>query len=261
MRATSTRLGSIIVTLTGAIKHLERLVSDNSPAILSGVAVAGTVATAVLTGRASIKAVRRLENEPPFELDRRNAIEKVWKLYIPPVATGVLTITCIIGANRIGNRRAVAMAAAFAISEQAFEDYKLKVVEKLGRNKERNARDELAQEQVDRNPVSSREVVIVAGKDVLCCDLYTGRYFYSDMESLRKAQNDLNAKVFNWNYASLTDFYELIGLPLTSVSDELGWNLDKPLELEFSTVMSEDNRPCIAVSFKMVPIRDYYRIH
>jgi hypothetical protein len=61
-------------------------------------------------------------------------------------------------------------------------------------------------------------------------------------------------------YASLSDFYHLIGLPSTSFSDEVGWTSDKLLELEISTVLSEDERPCLSIGFNVAPIRNYYKI-
>ena len=251
------------MSFTSIAKHVEKFTVDNSPAILSAVAVTGTVTTAFLTGKATLKATTLMAGEVINGEESYGAKEftrRHWKLYIPPVATGALTIACIVGANRIGTRRAAAMAAAYSLSERAFSEYREKIIEKLGATKEQAARDDLAQDRVKKNPVSKAEV-IVAGGDVLCYEAFTGRYFKSDMETLKKAQNDLNYKVLNDYYASLSDFYELLGLPRTSISEDLGWNCDKMLELEFSTVMSDDGRPCISIEYHVEPIRDYYRIH
>ena len=95
---------------------------------------------------------------------------------------------------------------------------------------------------------------------VLCYEAYTGRYFLCDMETLRKAQNDINHQVLNDSYASLSDLYDLIGLPHNTNSDEVGWNSDKLLELQFSAVISEGGRPCISVDFAVAPVRHYYRL-
>ncbi len=95
----------------------------------------------------------------------------------------------------------------------------------------------------------------------MCFDMYTGRLFLSDMETLKKAQNDVNYDVLNNFYASLTDFYDKIGLAKTTTSDDVGWNSDKMLELTFSTTMSDDQRPCLAMTFAVEPIRNFHRIH
>lgn len=255
-----------------------KLVADNSPVILSAIAVTGTVMTAVLTGKASFKAALIIdENEPVIgvkrnsetndvemdnaPLDIRQKVDLVWKLYIPAAGTAAMTIFCTIAANRIGMRRAAALASAYKISEKAWGEYKDKVIETIGRKKEEAVRDEVAQDRVDNNPVSKTNLIVTGGGKELCFEEFTGRYFETDVQSLRKAQNDINHQVNNSYYASLTDFYDLIGLPRTSLSDEFGWNSDELLELEFSTTMSKDERPCISIGFRAVPIRDYHRVH
>ena len=245
-------------------KQFEKFVQDNSPSILTAIGVVGTISTAYLTGKASFKAVRVLDvaardlerrNDPP--LSRREEVEVVWKFYIPAIGTGAMTIACIVCANRIGNRRAAAMAAAYSLSEKAFAEYKEKVVEKIGENKERAVRDELAQDRVNRTPKT--EVIISGGGEVLCYDEYSGRYFESSMEEIKKAQNDTNYRIINDGFASLGDFYERLGLPSTKYSEEVGWNTDHPLEITFSTTMSDDQKPCLAMDYRTVPTRGYNR--
>lgn len=253
------------MTLSNIAHKAEKIISDNSPLILTGIAVTGTITTALLAGRASFKAAQILADdlhyrEPGDEATPRDKLEMTWKLYIPAVGAGVTTVICIIASNRIGTRRAAAMAAAYSISEKAFAEYKDKVVERLGDAKEQKIRDEIAQDQVNRNPVSTREVIITGNGDVLCYDSITGRYFQSNVESLRKAQNDVNHQILMNMYASLNDFYQEIGLPVTPYSNEVGWNADNLLELKFSTVLSEDGRPCISVNYAISPIRDYFRL-
>lgn len=246
-------------------QRASKFAADNSPAILTAIGVTGALTTAYLTGKASFKAARLIDETETFEkraLDPRDKVELVWKLYIPAAATGLVTVVSIIGANQIGTRRAAALATAMTISEKAFSEYKDKVVERLGQKKEQSVRDEIAQETVDRNPISqTKEIIIAAGGDVPCFDRYSGRYFKSDIETMKKAQNDLNYQVVNHMYASLSDFYDLINLPPTGYSDEVGWNTDKLMELEFSATIGENGQPIIVIDFQATPVRDYHRFH
>jgi hypothetical protein len=57
--------------------------------------------------------------------------------------------------------------------------------------------------------------------------------------------------------ASLSMFYEEIGLPPTPYTDSVGWNMNNHMEVKLSTVMSVDNRPCIAIDFSKQPLPDY----
>ena len=253
------------MTFSEVFSRVEKLTMDNAPSICTAIGVVGTVSTAYLTGKASIKAARIIdrEREQWNSRDPFASMEKfklVWTLYIPPVGVCVVTVIAIIGANRIGSRRAAALAAAYSISEKAFTEYKEKVVERLGEKKERVFRDDIAQDQVNRNPVGKREVIITGNGDVLCYDSLTGRYFNSSIESLRRAENTINKKILADNYASLTDFYDLVGLSSTTISEEVGWNLDNGLELDFSTVLSEDDKPCVVVNYKVSPVRYYYKL-
>lgn len=253
------------------LKNIEKFAIDNSPTILTTIGVLGVVGTAVLTHKAATKAaliVREEEDKlwsthplPHTEVEGKERVKLTWKLYISPVAAGGVTVGCIIMANRIGSKRAAAVAAAYAISEKAYSEYREKVVEKIGEAKERNIRDEVAHDQIARNPQSESNVVIVGNGNVLCCDLFSMRYFDSSVEDLKKAQNDTNYQVLNDSYASLSDFYDRVGLPRTDVSDEIGWNCDKLMELEFTTVLSEDGRPCVAFRFQAHPIRGYHSLH
>jgi hypothetical protein len=249
--------------ITQILKTFEKFAVDNSPLLLTSIGAVGTIATAVLTGKAAYKAalILNVGERDVDDIPNKEKIQLVWPLFVPPIVSAGLTITCIIAANRIGSRRAAALAVAYTISEKAFDEYRAKVVEKLGVNKERAARDEVAQERINNNPVGNTEVIITGGGDVLCYDVYTGRYFRSDMETLRQAQNGLNYDLLNHGYASLNDFYNNIGLASTTAGDEVGWNSDTLLELRFSTTMSDDQKPCISIEFTVVPVRNYFRTH
>jgi len=229
----------------------EKVLRDHSPSVLTALGVSGTISTAYLAARASWYARGRLESKSPY-MTKREVLEEVWDLYIPAVSAGTFTIVCIIGAARINSRRAAAAYSVMAISEKALEEYRDKVVETIGERKEKGIRDSIALDRVEGNPPN--HILITGGGEVLCCELYTGRYFTSDMESLRKAQNDINARLISQMYASLHDFYYILGLPATTDSGKIGWESDKMLQLEFTTVMSTDNRPCIAFDYNYTKI-------
>jgi hypothetical protein len=248
------------VNFSEQANRVGKLIADNSPAILTAVGAVGVVSTAFLTGKATFKAadiIRREQQE--FTLDAKDKVELVWKEYIPAVATGAVSVAAIVFANRVGSRRAAAVATAYTLTEKAYAEYRQKIVEKIGGKKEEEYRAEIAQERVNDNPVS-QSVVIIGGGTVLCYEPFTGRYFMSSVEDLKKAQNDTNYQILHDGYASLGDFYDRVGLPKTGVSDEIGWNAEnRQLELRFAAVMSDDQRPCISVEFNHEPIRSFYR--
>jgi len=253
-------------------------VGDNSPTILTAVAVAGVISTAFLAVRATPEALRRIEKERArlgkedmrFTVERANEIPYVdlsafgvikvtWRGYIPAMTMGLATVTCIIGANTVSTKRNAAMISAYSLTDQAFREYREKVASTFGENKEVGVRDAIAKDRVDRDPVTNKEVIITGGGEVLCYDSITGRYFQSTVEIIRKAQNDINAATIFDGYASQNDFYDMIGLPATAMGEELGWRTDHMLEVRFSSSLAADGRPCLSIEYDQQPIRDFYK--
>lgn len=254
------------------IKRTELLLAENASTILTSVGIVGTVATAVLTGRATFKAAEVIaeKEENRFEtlvvdevalLTKREQFKLVWPLYIPAVSVGTITVTSIFFANRITTKKAAALAAAYGISEKAFSEYKEKVVEQLGGKKEIALRDQIAQDRVTKDPVDGREIILVGTGDVLCYDAYSGRYFQSTIENIKKAENKVNYEILHHMYASLSMFYDEIGIPPTSISDDLGWNSDHILDVTYSSTLSSDGRPCISIDFGVAPVVGYTKLY
>lgn len=233
------------------VRKIDLVTRKHSPAILSAIGVSGTIATAYFTGKASFEARHIIEEEQERYIEAQSSLTKkemiklVWPLYIPAVISGAATITCIIMATRIGSRRTAAIASAYSISEKAFMEYKDKVVEQIGPKKEQAIRDSIAQDRVTNN----NPIIVSGSGSVLCYEMHTGRYFQSDIESLKKAMNEINAMMIRENEANLNDFYYLIGIPQTSSSSAIGWTSDKLMDIHFSAVIAEDGRPCIAFDY------------
>lgn len=257
-----------------------RLVSDNSPAILTSIGVTGTVTTAYLSGKASFRAVEIIAKEWAAETDRRiteegggipgtiepvtftlrERVEMVWPEYIPAFGVGALTVIAIVTANRLSSREAAALAAAYGVSERALTEYREKVVDKYGESKDRAVRDEIAQDRVTANPPKPGTKLPGDGP-VLCMDGISGRYFMGSMEIVKRAENDVNFGIIHHMYASLSSFYEKIGLSPTSLSDEMGWNTNAPVQLSVSTALAPDDIPCLVVDFHNMPTVNYTNLY
>lgn len=240
---------------------------ENSSGILTGIGVTGVVTTAIFTGRASFKAAELIENDrrnrvdvDQPEQDLKDKVKLVWPLYIPPVAVGITTIAAILMANHEASKKIAALTVASSISERTLQEYKAKVIERFGENKAVGVRDSIAQDRVNKTPMTGKETIIVENGDVLCFDMHSGRYFHSSMEKLRRAENKINFEILNHMYASLSSFYDEVGLAPTSYSDDVGWNGNEIFEITFSSVISPDGRPCIAYDFARAPFAEYSRL-
>ncbi len=91
------------------------------------------------------------------------------------------------------------------------------MIETIGEKKEQTVRDAIANDRINKNPVSRREVIITEKGNTLCYDAISGRYFKSDIDKLKKAENELNRRMRDEMYISLNEFYYEIGLNPTKI--------------------------------------------
>lgn len=244
--------------LQKAVLKLTTAATANSPTILTAVSVAGLVTTTVLAVKATPKALRLLDLEPP-NLTKKEVIKTTWKCYIPTVAMGGLTIGCIICANSINLRRNAALASVYSLAETSLKEYQAKVVETFGENKAQKVKDDVAKDLIKNNPVKDQEVIITGNGETLCYDSFSGRYFKSNMDKINKAENAINKALLNENFISLNEVYYELGLPNNKVGDEVGWTNydDGSVNFHFSSQLSEDGTPCLVIDFQIGPRYDY----
>lgn len=249
------------------VKNLGGAFSKNSSTILTAVSVAGLFTTAILAVKATPKAIRLLEEEledRESELDdawadvepltKLEVIKIAWRPYVPAAAICLATIGCIIGANHISLRRNAALASLYGITEAAFKEYRTKVVETIGQNKELKVRDEISADRVKKNPVGTNEIIFTGKGEVLCYDSLSGRYFKSDIEQIRRTVNELNKNLLNDMFLTLNELYYALGLAGTKLGDEMGWDLDKGLlDISFSFSGSEEGEPCLVLNYTVSP--------
>ena len=264
------------------IKTISRGIEEHSPEILIAIGITGMISTTVLAVKATPKALllieeekRRQNNELLQEAEESgmetcdrierlktpDVIKATWKCYVPAVVTGAVSIACIIGSNSVKSKRNAALATAYKLSQAAFTEYKEQVVETIGEKKEQVIRDKVAEKTIAKDPVSNKEVFVTNGGKVLCYDSISGRYFQSDVTSIKKAVNEINATLNDDMYASLNDFYYEIGLKPTSLGDVLGWNINEGLvDISFSTQMAENDEPCLVLDYSISPRYDFSKL-
>jgi hypothetical protein len=248
------------------MNNVSSTMSKHSPEILTGIGIAGMITTTILAVKATPKALELINEERYYrdqneeeDISKLDAVKLCWKCYIPSAVTGVVSVACLIGASRVSLKRNAALATAYKLSETALTEYREKVIETIGEKKEQNVKDQVAKDRIEQNPVSKNEVIVSEKGNTLCYDVISGRYFKSDIEKIKRAENDLNKEILHsmCGYASLNDFYEEIGLPSTSLGDELGWNTSSLLDIDFSSQIADDGTPCIVVNYEVAPRYGY----
>lgn len=251
----------------------------NSPSILTGLAVAGVISTTVMAIKATPKAEKLLleakiakmdyieydkiaehpeillKDTPLPDLTALETLRIVGMTYGPTVLMGGATIGCILGANSINLKRNAALAASYALTSDTLRDYKAKTKELLGEKKEQKISDAVTGDKIKRTPVSTDKLVRTGRGETLCFEPWSGRYFLSDIEYIRKIINDMNVMLINQSFITMNELYYALDLPETKIGDQIGWEVEngKLVEPLFTSTLTEDNTPCLVLDFQVAP--------
>lgn len=233
-------------------KRVSQDLSKKSPTILTMIGVAGVVGTAILASRATIIAKDIIDSQEE-KLEWTDYVRLTWRTYLSSILMGSATITCIIGANSINLQRAAAMQGLMSLTETAFKEYQAKVIQNIGEKKEQKVQDDIAEDKIKNNPVSDNTIFITGSGDSLCYDALSGRYFKTDLEKLRRIQNDVNHNLISDMWVSLNELYSEMGLEGIDLGESLGWTVDEMLDFVFTSKLTETGVPCLVITHRTRP--------
>lgn len=238
--------------------NITSFLARHSTEILTGAAIVGVVGTAVLTADATIKAVEHLRREDLLYDAFTEQAKQTFAYYIPPIVSGGCTIASILLLRKSLVGRVEAGWLAASIAQQQLKEYRDRVRELYGEDKDRSVLSDIAGSRAKDIPAGS---VIVTGNDVACLDLYSGRTFSSTPDAIMKAENRINHNLAHGESVSLNEFYDAIGLEHTKAGDNLGWGNYDSVELILSSHLMADNTPVLTVTFDHDPRPDFYHIN
>lgn len=246
---------------------------QHSPEILISAGVVGVVASAVMACVATTK-VKKVVNDGKDEIadihakadaSNNEAVEvadeketkkaltsvylrtgfKVARLYAPSVILGTLSLTSIITSNRILRKRNMAIAAAYAVVDKSFKNYRANVVNRFGEDVDKELRYGIKTEKITEktvNPETGKEEK--SKKEVKLTSLDPSEYsdyarFYDcgnkgwtkdpeyNLMFLKAQQSYANDKLKAQGYLFLNDVYDLLGIPRSKAGQVVGWIYDK----------------------------------
>ena len=218
------------------VRSSKRLISKHWPEILTGLSVLGTVGTAVLTGQATIKAVRQVdaassvltkeeiepevfvEVEKHIKMNSTDVIKETWTFYIPVVVVGATTIACIIGSNRVSAKRQASLASAYAMLSTAFADYQRKATELYGEDADEKIKQAVAQERYEKQASTEKKP-----GTVLFCEPISNWFWDYTMLEYTEALLEINKKMAENGELALNDLFEILGIPTHDYGEEIGW--------------------------------------
>ena len=239
------------------------MINKYSPEILLAVGVVGIVGSTVLACKATLKvegivddakekidkikyADKEIDDATYSEMDYKKDMTLVYvqtgvkfvKLYAPAVGLGVVSVGCIMGSHNIMKKRNVALMAAFKLAEQSYADYRKRVVEEFGEEKDRQFHygiksETIQAEKIDENGKKKKvnEVVesVVPGQHSIYARFFdeSSRQWSKTPEYnlvfLKAQQNYANDLLRTRGNIFLNEVYDLLGMPRSQAGAIVGW--------------------------------------
>ena len=173
---------------------------------------------------------------------------QIAKLYAPAVILGVASITAILAAHRIMHTRNAALAAAYATVDRGFKEYRGRVVDRFGKELDRELRYNIKTKEVEETVVNEdgtesvvkKTVEVVNGDDPNNFSMYARCYTTGNVGwdknperslwFLKQQQNWASERLKSRGYLFLNEVYESLGFPITEAGSQVGWvyNPDDP---------------------------------
>ena len=249
---------------------------QHSPAILTGIGIAGFAAAiplAISCKRKSDQLHMEAESEKRAKEDvsiddaeeiALNKKEKVIifaKAYWPVGATFAVSTACVILGLRGQMKRTEAVESALVIAQKELYSQRKAIEEELSKTQAQKiidgAKQDSAQDIISKSDTDSVEKTGYG--NTLCVDLWSGRMFRSDIESIRRAFNDLNAQMIESSdyFTPVNDLYFFLGLEPCDVGRYMGWSYPTDYEKIYPNFTSGINEttgePYLAYDFTIRP--------
>ena len=233
-------------------------VKKNSNNILVGFGLGAMLLGVASSCYATLKINNNVKTmkEENKDVSKKDIIKKNIKYVIAPAILVTGGAGMIITGTVKTNKQLTALASAYTTTSIAFQNFKDKTVEKIGKKSVDKINAEVANE--DSKQIDSNTKVIVTGKgDVLIMEPYTKTVFRSNWDSIRRIALDLHTDAINHGGAiTLSNWLEAIGLEKTAISDRILWNPNegRPLLIDKVGSLTKDDEPCLTIVYENEPV-------
>ena len=181
------------------------------------------------------------------------------KAYAPTAIMTAASIFCIFGGNHISKQRIASLAGAYILKETAFDEYKQKAEEMLGKKKASEISDDIIQSHINQNPPTEANTLQPNIPNPVQLSLWydetSNRYFYSNAEYIRRAELEANRMLDKNGYVGINDVYSILGIDEIPLGDDMGWQKDMNGEvtIEIGTALLGPDVPCGTIRMEVRP--------
>lgn len=262
---------------TGFLSKVQKKIVKHSPTILAVIGGVGVIASVCLASKAAVESKENLEkarekhreetNNPEADISFGDKAVIYAKAYAPTAVMVTATEVCIFGSNHINQKRIAALSAAYILKEADFKEYKQKVEEIVGGKKAQEIKDNIMQQHVNEtdasNVVQNNNINIPKGlKMDLWWDEVSKRYFYSNVDYVRRAEIKANAQLQTDGFVSVNDIYEWLGIETVPLMENDGWDLEKHGEvvLKIGSAIKEPDMNVWTLDMEVLPKNEWLGI-
>lgn len=195
--------------------------------------------------------------------------KKVAKKTLPIAAAATASAVAIRYGMKESDRRLAAAMAAYSLSDAAYAELKDSIEKNLTSKKlkevEHNTNVDKVTESVGRTDDFSL-IENTGNGTLLCCELMTGRLFYSDKAYIDRAINEANERFDNGeDVVSLGDLHYVLNLRATELDNVVAWHRDfSRVRVTWDTMALEDGTPVATIEYRKYgvigPYGDFLKI-
>lgn len=165
------------------------------------------------------------------ELDKKEVIWIHVKNYIPAALALGTSVACILVGNHISAKRILQLSGALALSKKSLEEYKDKVEEMIGKKKSQEIEDEVIQERILKNPPNVSNTFVPNMGNLPDLSLWydddSDRYFYSNIDNIRKAEIEAQRQLEKCGKLTRNDVYGILGIKEINLAETRCWIYEK----------------------------------
>lgn len=244
------------------LKKTVAFFKKHSTVISTGLIISGLTATVMCAIKDTPKAEMIINDATKEKGEELTKIEKTKlyaKSYWRTIALGAATILLVVGSQVLKDKSYASLATAYTIAEKKVMDYKDAVKEAVGEKKSEEINELLTKKQLEEKRSKDTKIYDTNSGNTLFFDTWSGREFKSNMESVRKAINDINRMMLEDGYVSVGELYWKLNLPDSEMGNNHGWNsyANKNVDVIWGSMVTEDGVPCITMRFKEDPTIDF----
>jgi hypothetical protein len=227
----------------------------HSPTILFAVGIVGMGATVITACKATLKVEGVLDDHQTMvetiktveiserysEKDRKQDLTKLHirsagrlsALYAPSVALGIISVAALTGSHKILSSRNAALTASYAAVDKAFKEYRTRVTEELGEDKDREFRYGVETETrmvEDKNGPKKKEVKVAgSGRHSMYARMFNeynpnwNNHAEYNIAFLRLQQNWANDRLRSRGHLFLNEVYDQLGMDHSKEGAVVGW--------------------------------------